>query len=1066
MERSELAQRLLQICRDGGGASLEELAEAAGLPDPRKGACNLEDLYGHLKDAELIALLVEDALASADPDAALNHLERLCGTHEDGVLASLLAEAETRRQLMTVLGASPFLATILCRSRDYLHDLLINGEIARHKDHDGLLAELRERIADSASFEELQAGLRRFKKREILRIGSRDLCGLAEMAEVTSELADLASSSLQRAGEICERLLRSEFGTPQLTDADERPCGEAEYTILGMGKLGGRELNFSSDIDVIFFYSSDRGRTAGVDDGRGGTRNSVSLHQFFVKHAEMVSRALHEPTVDGFVFRVDLNLRPDGSRGALAVSLPSAELYYESWGQSWERAALIKARPVAGSLTLGARLLKNLEPFIFRRYLDFGMLEDIKNMKQKIDQSLVRKREGEVNLKLGRGGIREIEFFIQALQLINAGKKPVLRERNSLRALARLHEAGLVDAGAYTTLCEAYVFLRNTEHRIQVVQERQTQNLPSGEHERRLLARRCGFVTREAFEARLDEVREEVSAIYRELFYAPEEEAAEEAIRPEIVAMLDAAADPDLVKDLLEEKGFRNPDAAYETLQILRHGPAHKPLTERVQRLLARIAPSLLQEVIDSGNPEMALLNLEKYLLSLRARGAFFALLAENREIIRLLVKLFSASQFLTRIFIQHPEILDALVSRGYAQIDKSRETMAEELATLLAGRDYEECLDLLRRYRNEEFLRIALNDLGGELGQGDGARQLSWLAEVCLAQSVEMARCELLPRFGLPFCTDADGRERPADFAILGMGKLGGCELNYHSDLDIIFIYAGEGRNRAVEGSDPQRFRELPNPEYFAKLAQRIISVLTLVTREGKVYEIDTRLRPSGNQGPLVTSLKAFEAYHRDSAQLWERQALAKARVVCGSPAFAERIDTLIGELVYDRPLPDDTRSEIARLRGRMENEIAREDKSHLNIKTGRGGMVDVEFIVQYLQLLHGGAHPAVRSPNSLQVLEALLEAGLIDREAFETLGNGYKFLRRLENKLRILHDSSMNEISGDPEKLQRLARRLGYPEGPVRPDHAFLEDYHRVTEGIRVLFEGFIGDVPVGGG
>jgi len=715
---------------------------------------------------------------------------------------------------------------------------------------------------------------------------------------------------------------------------------------------------------------------------------------------------------------------------------------------------------VAGSIELGEKLLKNLEPFIYRRYLDYGMLEDIKNMKQKIDQSLVRKREGEANLKLGRGGIREIEFFIQALQLINAGKQPLLRERNSLKALAKLHEAQLIDAQTYADLNKAYIFLRNTEHRIQVVQERQTQNLPSSDQERLFLARRSGFNDREAFEERLEQVRNTVSEIYRELFYAPEEEEEQE-IRSEVRYMLDSEAEPDMVKDLLEERGFSSPDTAYETVLVLRNGPPNKPLTERGQRLLQRIAPTMLQEVIDCNQPEMALLNLEKYLLSLRARGAFFALLAENRKIIRLLIKLFSSSQFLTRIFIQHPEILDTLVARNYAELDKGKEAMQQELEALLAGRDYEECLDLLRRFRNEEFLRIALNDLGGQLKQGEGAKQLSWLAEVCLERAVEMARSELLPRFGLPFYESDNGEECVAEFAVLGMGKLGGCELNYHSDLDIIFIYEGKGENRAVEGSDPQRFREVSNHEYFAKLAQRIISVLTLVTREGKVYEIDTRLRPSGNQGPLVTSLKAFNEYHQESAQLWERQALTKARVVYGSESFSERIETLINGLVYGRELPGNAREEVVRIRARMENEIARESKDHLNIKTGRGGMVDVEFIVQYLQLLHGGQHPAIRGTNSLLALVDMHREGLLSEDEFKTLSDGYKFLRRLENKLRILNDSSMNELSGDPAKLNNLARRLGYRDEKESAGEAFIDDYQQATEAIRTIFERHLAPV-----
>jgi len=1059
MDPTLQARELARCCSSADKAALKQLALKLGFAEAEKTAANLELLFEQYADGDLLCALCRDALQSADPDQALNNLERLVGTVPRDALLAVLENATQRLRLLTVLGGSAFLTAILCRQPHYFAYLFGEGAINRQLDGDAMLAQLREKIPDAADFTELQAGLRRFKARQILRIGSRDLCGLADLVEVTGELTDLAASCLQRAYEICDRRLRDNFGAP-LLHAPTGSCPlEAEFTILGMGKFGGRELNFSSDIDLIYFYTSERGVTAGVDDGRGERRNSISLHQYFCKLAEQVTRALSEVTGDGFVFRVDLNLRPEGSRGELAQSLRSAEVYYESWGQSWERSAMLKARPVAGSLPLGAQLLKNIEPFIYRRFLDYGMVEDIKLMKQKIDRSLTREREGELNLKLGKGGIREIEFFIQTLQLIFAGKDPRLRLKGSLEALAALERAGHIQAPECRLLSAAYIFLRNAEHRIQVVQESQTHNLPTRPEQLRALARRCGFPDTGSFLDELKRHRDGVSELFHSLFYTSEEEIKEE-LRPEVSFMFDDSSDVDLVKDLLEEKGFKNPDAAYESLQILRHGPARNPMSQRARRELEKIAPLLMQAVIDSPEPDMALTNLEQFLVAMRARATFFALLTENQEIIKLLVSLFATSQFLSRIFIQNPEILDSLVSRGYAVTHKEPEDFRRDLEQHLSRVDnYEDRLEALRRFRKEEFLRIALNDIYGHTLQGSAAFQLSSLADACLAKAVELARQELVPRFGLPMVIEEDGTSRTAEFAILGLGKLGGRELNYHSDLDIIYIYEGEGETAPAAGTDPERFRGQRNQEYFAKLAQRIISVLTLITREGYVYQIDTRLRPSGNQGPLVTSLAAFERYHAESAQPWERQALTKARVITGPPALATRIDDLVEQIVYLRPLPKQLRSEIRRLRGRMEQEIAREDDEHFNIKTGRGGMVDVEFIAQYLQLLHGGEHPSLRLNNTLEILFRLHRLGLIATGEYQVLSKGYKFLRRLENRLRLVHDQSINDLSGEKQYLVKLARRLGYPERPKRPEVAFLEEYRNVTEQIRKVFQTYLG-------
>ncbi|APG28893.1 glutamine-synthetase adenylyltransferase [Syntrophotalea acetylenivorans] len=1035
-------------------AGLATLLAACGYQEPDKSAANLLLLQEHGLSEEQLIDLTRSALASAAPDQAINSLERLASGLNNETLDTLLSKAACLEVLLTVLGASQFLATILFRHNSLLDSLFLHDDYCQAKDHSAMLAELQQRIPPGSSFEDLQKGLRHFKQQEILRIATRDLTGLADLTVTTAELSDLASATLQRSYQICDELLRERFGAPLLGPDSGQPGSEAKFTVLAMGKFGGGELNFSSDIDLIYCYSCEQGETAGIADG-DTVRNRISLHQYFVKLGEKINQAMHQVTADGFVFRVDLRLRPEGRSGEIASSLRSTESYYEHWGQSWERSAMLKARPVAGCVDFGWQLLQNLEPFIYRRYLDYTMIDDLKVMKQKIDNNLTREREGELNLKLGRGGIREIEFFIQALQIIHAGKNPALREKNSLRALTLLQSHGLIDAETTVILSEAYTFLRTVEHRIQVVQERQTHNLPTDEIEFERLGRRCGFTDCAEFRQILESYRREVSAIYHDLFYTSEEEA--DAVPAEVAYLFDPAAEPAELQGLLKAKGFTDPVGACDTLTALRDGPPRHPLSPQARRHFNRLAPMLLCEVIALPEPDMAFRNLERFLGALRARATFFALLAENRPLIKLLVSLFGTSQFLSRILIQHPGTLDFLVAVQDSDPEKARDRLEADLAKHFerAG-DYEEKLDALRCFRNEELLRVALGDIRGNLSLQQGPGQLTLLAEICLQQATAMARNELLPRYGLPTCQDAKGNTREAAFAIVALGKLGGRELNYHSDLDIIFIYEDLGQTQAAANSDPALFRVRSNQEYFSRLAQRIISILSLITGEGCVYQIDTRLRPSGQQGPLVTSFPAFRAYHQQSAQLWERQALIKARVVVGPPPFAQRISDLQQEIVFGRPLPPDSRQEIYHLRQRMEKELGREDRSHYNIKTGRGGLVDIEFLVQYLQLLHGSTDSSLRSPNTLEALQALQQTEHLDDQETRLLADGYLYLRRLENKLRLVHDQSINQLSSEMGYLAKLAHRLDYAGD--HPEEQLLADYRQTTEKIRGIFDRYL--------
>jgi glutamate-ammonia-ligase adenylyltransferase len=1008
-------------------------------------------LFQSLFSIETLHRIVINSLMTPLPDLALNAFERLVAVISPEDLAELALRKRRLAQFVMLCGSSPFLVNLLFKSPGYFRVLLLENRIDQARSLEEQLAALRSYVDDTTDFTCLMKVLREFKRLEILRIAARDLNGMAPLEEVTAELSNLAAASLQIAYEVCRRCLIREYGIPLMQA--ESGLREAEMTVIGMGKLGGQELNFSSDIDIIYFYDSDKGATSGIENGFGNRKGVVSLHTFFNKLGEMISKALSQVTEDGFVFRVDVGLRPEGKSGDMAVSLRSAEVYYESWGQSWERTAMLKGRPVAGSLELGEQLLRMLQPFVYRKYLDYNLIEDMKNMKQRIDASLTRSAEAESNLKLGRGGIREIEFFIQALQLVYAGKNPNLRERNSLKALDTLLAARLISEEDQRQLSEAYRFLRTVEHRIQMVQERQTHNLPAKEDELHALSRRCGFLRTnglERFREVLEGHRSNVAAIYGNLFHSRDDKILLE-VKPEVLFFLDSKADPDLVKDMLAERHFEDVDRAYDNLLSLRRGPEKGNLTARSRSILEKIAPLFLQELFESPDPDLALTNLERFLTVIGARSSYYALLAENRETLKLLVSLFGMSEFLSKILINHPELLDSMVARSYVSTIKPREMMETELTNLLEQSEYfEDQLDVLRRYRNEEFLRIGMNDIHGKLKQGEITTQLTHLGETCLAAAFSLG-VQALKRFGRPtYCFGGD--ETGASLAVVALGKLGGGELNYHSDLDIIFVYDHQGY---TDGE-----KQISNHEYFAKLAQKMISILTMQTREGYVYKIDTRLRPSGNAGPLVTSLESFLEYHRKEAQIWERQALTKARVVLGEEVLSNQLHDVIRHTVYDTSINDDGRQEIHRLRMRMEHELAKETGGSYNIKTGRGGLVDVEFASQYLQLKYGCRYPELRTTSTIMVLNEVMTLGLVNAANCETLISGYKFLRRLENRLRIIHDYSSNDLSGSRHYLNKLARRLGYDAALKNPGAALICDYEEITGKIRDCYGRILGE------
>ncbi len=644
------------------------------------------------------------------------------------------------------------------------------------------------------------------------------------------------------------------------------------------------------------------------------------------------------------------------------------------------------------------------------------------------------------DLKLGKGGIREVEFFAQAHQLIYGGKNPDLRLRGTVETLRALVGAGIVPQEECDALTEAYAFLRSLEHRIQVYQDRQTHALPQREGDLGRLARAMGLSDAPTLLSAMDRQMGNVRGVYDRLFRAaPEEEGPE--IPPEIYAVLDPESEED-PGDRLAAMGVADREAARRVVAILKDGPPFIRMPARARRYLGKIAPLFLDRLVRSPDPDMALSHTERFLSAVGARTMFYALLFENRPVIDVLVRLFGSSRFLSGYLLRHPELMDTFLRKERPSMVKTKSDLRKELGEALgACADFEQELDELRRFKNTETLRIGMNDLAGALSLEEGMFQLSALAEVLLSYALVLARRETGRRFGVPMVEGEGGKRAEAQFCVLGMGKLGAEELSYHSDLDIIFLYSGAGETAPVPGRDPAEFRKVSNHEYFAKVAQRLISILTTATREGIVYRLDTRLRPSGNAGPLVSSLEAFERYHEQSAQLWERQALLKCRFVAGDRDFGKRVEEKVAQFIFDRPLPPDAPAEINRLRKRMETELGKERRDRLNLKVGRGGIVDVEFAVQYLQLVHGPGNPSLRGRSTLKALYELLRANVLSPDDFRDLDGGYRLLRAMEVSLRLSHDASIEQF--DPSRL------------PTE-----LQDrYRRETEAIRRIYLKILG-------
>ena len=925
------------------------------------------------------------------------------------IILSLFSAAEREvllrdREAVDALGAlasySPALTQALAARVELARWLFLERSFEKIALPRLMAPELAAALRGAITLEEVQAGLRAFRLRELTRLAVRDLTGRADLDEVTQTLSALAGACLNEALDFAVRQTAERYGlTP-------RGLGVSPV-ILGMGKLGAEELNYSSDVDLIYLF-----RAAPAQPGAPAAETAADL--IFTT----VTRAMSEVTENGLVFRVDLDLRPGGKDGPQAQSLEKALKHYLLLGQAWERLALLKARPVAGDLAAGEDFLAELLPFIYRRHLDYTSLEELKDLKTRFAREArarVRRSSGHggrppLNVKLSPGGIREVEFFAQALTLTFGGRLPHLRIPTTVGALGALAGEGIITESDAEVLTQAYVFLRTVEHRLQLREMTQTQSLPKSPETRDSLGRSMGFQGEayNFFAARLEKHMSQVNQRYRKLLAEPEDkERGPDAGRAQVREtgppdwvhrLLDDLADEENARAVLTEAGFRRPEAALAACRTIREEKFLPNPLSRYGRNLERLLPKLIAGAAATPDPDRAILHLERFLVSIGPKAGFFVLLEENPQLIELMSLVFGYSDFLSDILIKHPAILDSLIDRRSALPFKDHKQMISELDTMLGlDDDPEACLSVIRRFKNDETLRVGVYDLSGRLSLTRIQAQLTSLAEVVLTRTLDLTARMLAPQ---------KKTGQSLALAVLGLGKLGGRELAYGSDLDLIFLL-GRGKN-AVNLTVEEAVR----------LTQRLISYLSVSMDAGPGYEIDSRLRPSGRSGPLVVTAESFAKYH-ETSQLWERQALLKMRGVLGPAHLLKKVRSLALRTVFENELDPDAARKIDDLRQRMTRERARLKPGTINLKFSPGGLVDVEFLTQFLQLKNGRRQVGgVRSTGTGPALRSLARLGR-GGSGLPEAAEDYELISRLSMRLGLIYARSGDRAAYTPEEI-----------------------------------------------
>lgn len=925
-----------------------------------------------------------------DPARAGRALEALAdkGFVPDGFAREIFA---------ALFGNSPYLARIALREHAFLH-MLAERDVSAVMD-EIVLSSARAFECENAL--DVMAMLRRAKRQAALAIAFADISGAWPLDEVTTALTRFADACVGGALRfaLTERARAERIGTGE-PFALERDAG---FVVIAMGKYGAFELNYSSDIDLVVLYDADRFPFRKKGDARGA---AVDLTKELI-------RLLSASTADGYVFRTDLRLRPDAGATQAAISTEAAAFYYESMGQNWERAAMIKARPCAGDLDAGRAFLKEIEPFIWRRNLDYAAIEDIHSIKRQIH---AHGRHGSIavaghNIKLGRGGIREIEFFAQTQQLILGGRNPKLRSGRTLDAIEALCAEGFVAPETAADLARAYRFLRTLEHRLQMIEDEQTHTLPKSPEALAHVACFMGLTDVDAFGSALTAELESVRSHYAQLF----EKSPPLGSATGSLVFTGVEDDPATI-ETLAKMGFHDPRHAARAVRGWHHGRIRATRSPRARELLTRLIPALLDALAGTADADAAFAQFDRFVSRVPAGVQLFSLLLANPGLLKTIATIAGSAPKLADTMARSPVVLDALMDRDFLSKLPSREELREMLATgVSAAADYEGVLNAARRFAREQTFRVGVQIVEGRAPADKAGAVFASIAECVIEGLLEKVADEL---------SAASGRVDGGAFAVIAMGKLGGREMTAGSDLDLIFVYDAPAQCEASDGP-----KSLPPSVWFARLAQRLISALTTPTAEGVLYEVDMRLRPTGNKGPVAVSLESFRRYYLTrEAWVWERLALTRARVIAGPDALRREIEATIAAALS---LEFDT-AKLGKDARDMREKLAAQfpAKSMWDLKFAPGGMVDIEFVAQFLQLKHARSMPRVLNTNTHGAIERLKSSSCVDAGAADTLIAACRLEQALTQVLRIAVDGVLDGARAT-QGLKSLLTRAGEASG-----------------------------------
>jgi [glutamine synthetase] adenylyltransferase / [glutamine synthetase]-adenylyl-L-tyrosine phosphorylase len=1039
------------VMADTAWESLDTHLAAWGVRDRTRGQQNLKSISSRLPAALVpswLPLLNRLIPVCADPDMALNNLERFLSV--DAALAQAAAlTAETHPSPLEVLIQ-------LFSTSQYLTDLLIAqpGEVTRlaiplrhSPTREELIRQLQTEADAMTEDGVLLSVIRQFRQRELLRIGANDILRDRPLEEITRDISTVAEAAVEVALQLAQRTMAARYGPPVQHDGQPARC-----VILAFGKLGGEELNYSSDIDLMVVFDQE-GETQG--------RKRLTMEEFYTRVTTELVRLL---TAYPPAYRLDFRLRPEGERGPLARSLASTLAYYDTLGRTWERQALIKVRPIAGDLALGNAFLQSIEPFVYRKYLTFAEINEIKALKRRIERRTQLAGENNVDVKTGHGGIRDVEFIIQFLQLLNGGDLESVRRNNTLQAIQALTAAGCLTDQESAILEDTYRFLRKAEHRLQLMFDLQTHRLPDRDDELNKLALRMGYPrqgrTGGGQETRISALYDfcndykDKAALNRTILnhLLHETFSSDNQAEPEADLVLDPHPEADTIREVLGKYRFKDVDRAYINLMHLATEPVPFLSTLRCRHFLASCAPQLLRALAEAPDPDMALNNLEKVTDSLGARGVLWELFSFNSPSLKLFVDLCAWSEFLSQILISNPGMSDELLDSLILQQPRSLKDLQTELAELCHGAAETDLI--LHSFQDKELLRIGVNDILGKETLPATLAALSDLAETILVFTANQEYSRLTSRWGEPRLAEGPRAGEVSRYVLLGLGKLGGGEMNYHSDLDLVLIYEGDGmtefRPHGPSAAVDQGPRTTDNYHFFSELGRAIIHKLSHAGPKGKLYAVDMRLRPTGKSGSLAVRLSEFRRYHAEGqGQFWERLALTRARTLGGETAFAAEVMLAVHEATYGPTWQQSWFEDFLTMRRRLEA-----SGSATDLKRGFGGIVDVEFLVQLYQLRYGGSRPALRVTNTWEALEALQAEGVLLRQEYEEIKGNYDFLRRVESRMRIVHNLVQSELPRGDD-LEKLSRRLGYEAQPRQPAaKPFLTEMDRRTARTRELF------------